>query len=108
MATPIDPSDVHYRLIAQRHSAAVVAVQDFDYPHYEFLTPDLYATQEEAEAAASALTSPRDIVANLIYINCYPNPSSPHIQPLSERSENEQATVYRQADAVLAAGFTSA
>lgn len=105
MATTIDPSEAHYRLIAGLHGAKTVRVHDSDYPHYDFLTSGLYATQEEADAAAAEITTPRDILANLIYINCYPNPSSPHIQPLSERSENELATVYRQADAILDARF---
>lgn len=105
MATSIDPSEVHYRLVSAVRGANVVCVQDFDYPHYDFLTSGLYATQEGAEAAAAEITSPRDILANLIYINSYPNPSSPHIQALIERSENEQATVYRQADAIIAAGI---
>lgn len=105
MAAPIDPSDVHYRLIATLRGATAVCVQDFDYPHYDFITNALYATQEEADAAAADIRSPRDILANLIYINSYPNPASPHIQPLTERSETEQATVYRQADAIIDAGM---
>jgi len=106
MATPIDPSDMHYRLIATPQGATAVCVQDTDYPHYNFLTSTPYATKYEADTAAAKIRSPRDILANLIYLNFYPNPSSPHIQPLSERSEVEQATVYRQADAIINARFT--
>lgn len=41
-------------------------------------------------------------VRQAIYVNCYPDPTSERIQPLSERAQWEQAQVTRQAEAVLA------
>jgi hypothetical protein len=106
VAHSIDPSDVHYRLIeAPNGEAAVACVQDFDYPGYTFITEDLHATQEEAVAAARKLRDPREILADIIYRNSYPDPTSPRIQPLAERARWEQEMVYRTVDSIIAAGF---
>jgi hypothetical protein len=52
----IDPSEVHYRLVVSRSNRSninVACVQNFDYDDYEgFVTEELFATEEEAQAMA--------------------------------------------------------
>lgn len=42
-----------------------------------------------------------EAVSQLIYRNCYFDPDSPKIQPLSERSQWEQVQIKKQAEAVI-------